>query len=110
MNSDSEEALSIASEFGVEKVQREGYFASSECNNSEFFQNLAENTNSDFIMYCPCTAPLILEETYYDFISRFRNGIDRSDSLTTVSPIKNHLWLDGKPINYDPLHLSLIHI
>ena len=49
-----------------------------------------------------CTAPLILEETYYDFINRFRNGLDRSDSLTTVTPVKSHLWLDGKPINYDP--------
>ena len=102
VNSDSEEALSMASEFGVEQFRREGYFASSECNNSDFFHNLAENTDTDFIMYSPCTAPLILEKTYYDFISRFRNGLDRSDSLTTVSPVKRHLWLDGSPINYDP--------
>lgn len=102
VNSDSDEALSMAEEFGVEQFRREGYYASSECNNSDFFQNLAENTESDFIMYSPCTAPLILEETYYDFISRFRNGLDRSDSLTTVSPVKSHLWLDGKPMNYDP--------
>ncbi len=102
VNSDSEEALSMADEFGVEKFKREGYYASSECNNSDFFQNLAENTDSDFIMYSPCTAPLILQKTYYDFINRFRNGLDRFDSLTTVSPVKSHLWLDGKPINYDP--------
>ena len=102
VNSDSEEALSMADEFGVEKFKRERYYASSECNNSDFFQNLAENTDSDFIMYSPCTAPLILQKTYYDFINRFRNGLDRFDSLTTVSPVKSHLWLDGKPINYDP--------
>ena len=102
VNTDSEEALSMADEFKVEKFRREGYYASSECNNSDFFENLAENTDADFIMYSPCTAPLIKEETYYDFISRFRNGLDRFDSLTTVSPVKSHLWLDGKPINYDP--------
>jgi len=102
VNSDSEEALSMASEFKVEQFHREAYFASSECNNSDFFHNLAENTDSDFIMYSPCTAPLILEATYYDFISRFRNRLDGSDSLTTVSPVKSHLWLDGNPINYDP--------
>ena len=102
VNTDSEEALSMADEFEVEKFRREGYYASSECNNSDFFENLAENTDADFIMYSPCTAPLIKEETYYDFISRFRNGLDRFDSLTTVSPVKSHLWLDGKPINYDP--------
>ena len=102
VNTDSEEALSMADEFEVEKFRREGYYASSECNNSDFFENLAENTDADFIMYSPCTAPLIKEETYYDFISRFRNGLDRFDSLTTVSPVKSHLWLVGKPINYDP--------
>ena len=102
VNTDSEEALSMADEFEVEKFRREGYYASSECNNSDFFENLAENTDADFIMYSPCTAPLIKEETYYDFISRFRNGLDRFESLTTVSPVKSHLWLDGKPINYDP--------
>ena len=74
VNTDSEEALSMADEFEVEKFRREGYYASSECNNSDFFENLAENTDADFIMYSPCTAPLIKEETYYDFISRFRNG------------------------------------
>ena len=41
VNTDSEEALSIAEEFGVEHHRREEYFASSECNNSELFQNLA---------------------------------------------------------------------
>ena len=102
VNSDSDDALSIASEYGVEQFRRKDYFASSECNNSDFFHHLAENTDTDFIMYSPCTAPLILEKTYYDFISRFRNGLDRSDSLTTVSPVKSHLWLDGSPINYDP--------
>ena len=43
VNSDSEEALAMADEFGVEQFRREGYYASSECNNSDFFQNLAEN-------------------------------------------------------------------
>jgi len=102
VNSDSDDALSIASEYGVEQFRREGYFASSECNNSDFFHNLAENTDTDFIIYSPCTAPLILEKTYYDFISRFRNGLDMSDSLNTASLVNRHLWLDGKPINYDP--------
>ena len=102
VNSDSDDALSIASEYGVEQFRRKDYFASSECNNSDFFHHLAENTDTDFIMYSPCNAPLILEETYYDFISRFRNGLDRSESLTTASLINRHLWLDGNPINYDP--------
>ena len=102
VNTDSKIALQIADEYGVSKCIREDYYASSECNNSEFFQNIAENTNTDYIIYSPCTAPLIKVDTYYDFINRFRNAKDRCDSLTTVTDVKQHLWLDGKPMNYKP--------
>ena len=53
--------------FNIEKYKtsthrREAYFASSKATNSEFY-NLAENINSDYIMYAPVTAPLIKEKT-----------------------------------------------
>ena len=102
VNTDSDIALKIADEYGVSKCVREDYYASSECNNSEFFQNIAENTDTDYIIYSPCTAPLIKVDTYYDFINRFRNAKDRYDSLTTVTDVKQHLWLNEKPINYKP--------
>jgi len=102
VNTDSNIALQIADEYGVSKCVREDYYASSECNNSEFFQNIAENTNTDYVIYSPCTAPLIKVDTYYDFINRFRNAKDRYDSLTTVTDVKQHLWLNEKPMNYKP--------
>ena len=102
VNTDSDIALQIADEYNVSKCIREDYYASSKCNNSEFFQNIAENTNTDYIIYSPCTAPLIKVDTYYDFINRFRNAKDRYDSLTTVTDVKQHLWLDEKPMNYNP--------
>ncbi len=102
VNTDSDIALEIADKYGVSKYVREEYYASSKCNNSEFFQNIAESTDTDYIIYSPCTAPLIKVDTYYDFINRFRNAKDRYDSLTTVTNVKQHLWLDEKPLNYDP--------
>ena len=102
VNTDSNIAMEIADEYDVSKCIREDYYASSECNNSEFFQNIAENTDTDYIIYSPCTAPLIKVDTYYDFINRFRNAKDRYDSLTTVTDVKQHLWLNEKPMNYKP--------
>tara|TARA_B100001939_G_scaffold264927_1_gene232184 strand:+ start:1147 stop:1815 length:669 start_codon:yes stop_codon:yes gene_type:complete len=103
VNTDSDKALQIADEYGVSKKEREPYFASNECTNSEFFQNMAETTDTDYLIYSPCTAPLVKESTYYDFVNRFINGIDNGhDSLTTVNVLKHHMWLDGKPLNYDP--------
>ena len=50
VNTDSNIALQIADEYAVSKCVREDYYASSECNNSEFFQNIAENTDTDYII------------------------------------------------------------
>ncbi len=101
VSTDSDEAIMIAEKYGVKTHRREPYYASSECNNSEFFENLAQSIEGDYLMYSPCTAPLIKLETYYDFINRFMNSKDDYDSVVTTSHIKHHLWLDGEPLNYD---------
>ena len=101
VSTDSPEAIEIAKEFGVDYHKRESYYASSECNNSEFYQNLAENIDGHYLMYTPVTAPLIEVKTYYDFINRFSNSTIH-DSMVTASYVKDHLWLDNKPMNYDP--------
>ena len=50
VNTDSELALEIADEYGVGKFKRDPYFATSECNNSEFFQNMAQTTETDYLI------------------------------------------------------------
>ena len=45
INTDSEEAIDIAKKFKINYKVRENYFASSECTNSEFWSNIAENTD-----------------------------------------------------------------
>ena len=51
-------------------------------------------------MYSPCTSPLLSSETFSDLVDRFRNG--KMKSICTVTSQKHHMWLDGKPLNYDP--------
>ena len=101
VSTDAPEAIEIAKQLGVEYHKRDEYYASSECNNSEFYQNLAENIEGDYLMYTPVTAPLIQIGTYYDFINRFSNST-LHDSMVTAAYVKEHLWLDNKPINYNP--------
>ena len=102
VSTDSIIAIEAAKRLGVEYHERDSYYASSECSNSEFFENLAENIKGDYLMYAPVTAPLIKIKTYYDFINRFYNAIDTHDSMLTACYIKDHMWLDNKPLNYDP--------
>ena len=100
VNTDSEEAIKIAKNCGVSYYKRDPYYASSHCTNTEHWCNLAETTISDYIIHTPCTAPMIKVKTYYDFINRFILS-ESHDSANTVGLVKDYLWLDNKPLNYD---------
>ena len=83
--------------------RREEYYASSQCSGSEFFQHLGEVTDTDVFVYSPCTSPFVKPETFSKCIQTFKESTD-CDCIASVSSIKEFLWLDGKPLNYDPLH------
>ena len=100
VNSDSDEMLDIALSYGVSTHKREEYYASSECNNSEFFKHIAETTDTDYIMCSHVTSPLISAETYFSCVDKFMNS--NIENLVTVCDVKHHMWLDGKPLNYNP--------
>lgn len=107
VNTNSEEAIKIVKERYDGKVKwhrREEYYASSQCSGSEFFKHLGEVTDTDVFVYAPCTSPFVKPETISECINAFLNKTDDCDCIATVSSIKEFMWLDGKPINYDPLH------
>ena len=99
VSSDSQEMLDIARKHNVTAHRREDYYASSEVNNSDFMVNLTTSVDSEYIMYSPCTSPLLSNETISECISKFRDG---AQNIVTVTSQKHHMWLDGKPLNYDP--------
>ncbi len=101
INTDSDEAISISKRLDVKHYKRKEYFASSECKNSDFWQNIAENTNSEYIMFTNCTSPLIKLNTYKDIITKFKNFSENDfDSINTVTEIKEFLFKDNQPINF----------
>ena len=101
INTDSQEAIKIAKDFGVGYHLRDPYYASSQCPNNEFWGHIAENTKTEFILFTHCTNPMIKESTYEDFISLFVNKRDEYDSFNSVSEVKEFLILNKKPINFD---------
>ena len=102
INTDSDKAISLAKKLGVKYFKRDAYFASSQCVNSEFWKNVADNTKSEFIMFTNCTSPLIKLSTYKDIISLSKKFIEKNkfDSINTVTEIKEFLFKDNKPINF----------
>ena len=102
INTDSDEAIKIAKDLEVGFKRREKYYASSECTNSEFWSHIAETTDSSLIMFTNCTSPLIKEETYIKIIDSFETSKSSNDSINTVTEIKEYLYLDNKPLNFNP--------
>ena len=102
INTDSEKAISIAKKLNVKYFRREDYYASSKCLNSDFWKNVADNTNSEYIMFTNCTSPLIKQSTYKDVIALYKKFLKKNkfDSLNTVTEIKEFLFKNNKPINF----------
>ncbi len=101
VNSNDEEMLKIASRMGCETVLREPYFASNYVSMSEVYQNMAEHTDTDIIAYCNVTNPLIKDETISGAIRMYLEHSDPYDSLNTAHLIKEFLFENNKPINYE---------
>jgi N-acylneuraminate cytidylyltransferase len=100
VSSDCEKMLAIAQNLGVKTHTRDEYYASSQATNSEFFANLAHAIDAEYIMYSPVTCPMISMETYHDCIQTFKQN-EELENLVTVSQVKHHMWLDGRPLNYN---------
>lgn len=99
VSSDCEKMLKLANTLGVKTHKRDNFYASSKATNSEFFENLSNEIGSHpWIMYSPVTSPLISFETYNEILTKFKKF---PTNTVTVSPVKHHMWLDGKPLNYD---------
>jgi len=99
VTSDCDIMLEIAEKkHGVRTHKRDSFYASSQATNSQFFANLASVPESPYVMYAPVTCPIIYQDTYERMIEDFQYY----DNLVTVAPVKHHMWLDGKPLNYEP--------
>ena len=110
VNTNSEAAIEKVeieyADTNVRAQRREEYYASSQCSGSEFFKHLGEVTDTDIFIYAPCTSPFVKPDTVSACIQKFLTNLQSNeyDCVSTVSNIKEFMWLDGKAINYDPLN------
>ena len=101
VNSDSEIAEELSKKHNINFIKRPEYYASSKCNNSEYYEYLANSVSTGYIMILQPTAPLLKDKTLVDCYNNFSKNLDKYDSLVTVQYAKKHAWFNNKPINYD---------
>tara|TARA_B110000971_G_C19949380_1_gene472592 strand:+ start:124 stop:789 length:666 start_codon:yes stop_codon:yes gene_type:complete len=100
VNTDSEEAIDIAKNLNVSYFKRQKYFASTQCSNSTFWQNVAETTKSEYLMFTNCTSPLIEIKTYQSIINKFLKIKKLYGSINTVTQIREFIYYNNKPLNF----------
>lgn len=102
VNSDSDEMLDLAKSLGVKTIKRENYYATSQVSANEFYENIAKTFPADIILLANVTSPLIKTETIISIIEKYNVLDNEFDSITTATPLKEFLWQNNQPINYDP--------
>lgn len=105
VNSNDGEILSIAKKYGVSIICRDSYYASNTVSMSEVYKNMAENMGEcDAIAYINCTNPLIKDQTIINLVNFYKAHYNEFDSVNSAHHIKEFMFLDNKPINYDLQH------
>lgn len=102
LTTDCEKCMEIGKKYGIDIIVRDKYHASSECNNSDFFRNIAETVDEDncFLMYTPVTSPFVKDETIREVIKIFREN-EEYDSVVPMEKMRHHMWMNGRPLNYE---------
>lgn len=101
VNSDNDDMLNIAEQLGCETIKREEYYASNSVSMSDVYQNMAQNMECDDIAYINVTNPLLLDETIIKAVELYFNINHKYDSLNSAHLIKEFMFKDNLPINYD---------
>ncbi|MGN1167806.1 MAG: cytidylyltransferase domain-containing protein [Lachnospiraceae bacterium] len=104
VNSNDDGMLQIAHDLGCETVKRDEKYASNQASMSDVYRNMAENFNGDVIAYINVTNPLLKDETISRAIREYEKNIDKFDSLNSAHLIKEFMFKDNLPINYDLRH------
>lgn len=101
VNSNDDTMLEIAKEMGCETVRRDVYYASNSVSMSDVYRNMAENADCDIIVYSNVTNPLLKDATIVKAIKAYFNLDGKYDSLNSAHLIKEFMFRDNLPINYD---------
>jgi len=106
VNSNDDNMLKLAAQMGCETVKRGDYFARNTVSMSDVYKNMAQNCNSDIILYANVTNPLLEDKSIINAIKTFEQIQEskKYDSLNSSTLLKEFIFTDNLPINYDLRH------
>lgn len=103
LGTDSEEIAEIAERMDAEVLWRDEYHCDeSRCSANEMIHDVCSRITGDVVAWLHPTNPLVRAETIDEALRRFAVQGDEYDSICSVVAVKEHLWQDGRPFNFDP--------
>lgn len=91
--------LKIAKDMGVDIHKRDEQYCTTLCSGSDMYCALANAVTTEYMLYTHCVAPFISSDIYEDIIKIYKNN--NYDSIMTSHELKEYLWYNNKPLNYE---------
>ena len=101
VNSNDDGMLGTAARMGCETVKRDERFASDGVCMSDVYKDMAEHIRADVVVYVNVTNPLLGDATIVRAIELYRENARSFDSLNSAHLVKEFLFKDNLPLNYD---------
>lgn len=103
VTSDSIEMLEVATRLGVGAHARDPIYCMGSTPMKEVYRYLGEEfSNHADLAYINVTNPMLKDESLVSCVSAYRNRMHEVISVNTVHEVKDFMWHDGMPVNYDP--------
>lgn len=102
VSSESREMLDIAERAGAVAHERDPHYATSVVPMSEVYAYMAAQVASEHLLLTHVTNPLAGSDVYSRLVRQYALLGAENDSLTTVADVKDFLYENGKPLNFDP--------
>lgn len=101
VGSDSRAILEAARDEGAYIVEREPEFCDEVSRPwNDVIVDMLEKVVGDTIVWAHCTNPCIQPRTYNRALRCFE--ATDGDSVVSVTSFQNHVWWNGRPLNFDP--------
>ena len=102
VSSEHRSMLEVAERLGAVPHLRDPHYATSSIPMSEVYAYMAGQVNAPHVLLTHVTNPLAGADVYGRALALYAGLSAQEDSLTTVAPVKDFLYRDGKPLNFDP--------
>lgn len=88
---------------GVKYLKRDEKYDTPQADVNDMFYRFTQDTGADITVLAHATAPFQKSESISAAIEVVKSG--EYDSAVAVKRYQDFLWMDGKPYNYDTLHI-----